>query len=222
MYADYFSAEQVSAQRAFDAVLRNMEKRIAALIFSASTWTPTAITNEWDDYSNATPITDVETAVRAGWAASGIWPDSLIINRLVFRNLRNCTQVIDRIASSGAGSPTKPSDITADMLARVFDLRQVLVAGSSKSTAVEGQSASLSPIWSNEYAMVAKVCESQDMREPGLGRTFHWGEDGSQIGGTVETYREESIRGDVVRVRNDVHEKVLYVECGQLLSNITT
>lgn len=222
MYADYFSAEQISAQRAFDVVLRNMEKRIAALVFNTGTWTPTTVTNEWDDAANATPIDDVEAAVRAVWLASGIWPDSLIINRLVFRNLRKCSQVIDRIASAGAGAPTKASDITADMLARVFDLRQVLVAGSTKNTAAEGQAASLSPIWSSEYAMVAKVAESQDMREPCVGRTLHWGEDGSQIGGTVETYRDEKIRGDVVRVRNDVDEKITYVEAAHLLDNITT
>jgi hypothetical protein len=226
MYMNYFSAEQISAQRAFDAVLRNAEKRIAAMIFNASTWTGsslfTSITNEWDDLTNATPITDVEAAVRKVWSGTGLWPNALIINRHVFRNLRNCTQVIDRITASGAGSPAKPSDVTAQMLAQVFDLEEIIVAGSAKNTATEGQTAVIDKIWSDEYAMVARICRSQDMKEPGLGRTFHWSEDGSQINGTVETYRDETIRGDVVRVRHDTHEKVLYVEAAHLMGNITT
>ena len=69
--------------------------------------------------------------------------------------------------------------------------------------------------------MVARVAETQDHREPCIGRTFHWGEDGSTIGGTVETYRDENIRSDIVRNRLDVDEKRLVIESGHLLTNIT-
>jgi hypothetical protein len=224
MYRDYFEAEVISAQRAFDAVLRNAEKRAAAAIFNATTFSSykSTITNEWDDAANATPITDVEAAVRAVWNQCGLWPNALIINRHVFRNLRNCEQIIDRIASSGAGSPTKPSDITVQQLAAVFDLPQIIVAGGTKNTAAEGQAAAFGKIWSDEYAMVARLVETNDIREPGLGRTFHWGEDGSQVMGTIETYRDETVRSDITRVRHEVDEKLLYVECGHLLENITT
>jgi hypothetical protein len=37
----------------------------------------------------------------------------------------------------------------------------------------------------------------------------------------VESYRDEKVRGDVIRVRHDVDEIVLYPEAGHLLSNIT-
>ena len=50
---------------------------------------------------------------------------------------------------------------------------------------------------------------------------IHWQEDGSQVDGRVETYRDETIRSDVVRVRHDVDEKVLYTEAADLLSNVT-
>lgn len=226
MYASYFDVEAISAQRAFDAVLRDAERRVSALIFNATTWTgpslTTGVTNEWDDYANATPIDDVEAAVRKVYANSGLWANALIINRLVFRNLRNCAKVIDRIVSSGAGSPAKPSDVTTQMLAQVFDLPYIIVAGGTENSANEGQAFSGSPVWSNEYAMVARVATGNDIAEPCLGRTFHWGADGSVIGGTVESYRDEQVRGNVIRVRHQVHEKVLYTECGHLLSNITT
>ena len=223
MYAEYFDAEETAGLRAFDAVLRSAEERASDTLFNATTFTPRTVTNEWDDFTNATPVDDVEAAVRDVWEASGLWPNGLILNRLVFRNLRFCEQIIEKIASSGAGQSVKPGKITVQQLAEVFDLDQIIVAGTPKNTADEGQSVSIAPIWSSEYAMVARIAtRPRDIREPCLGRTFHWGEDGSQIGGTVESYRDEGIRSDVIRVRHDVHEKILYVAAAKLLDNITT
>jgi hypothetical protein len=224
MYADYFDAELVSTERARDVVLRNHERRVAAAVFNATTFTSqtTNVVEEWDDYDAATPIDNVETAVQAVWSRCGLWPNALIINRLVFRHLRQCEQIIDRIASSGAGMPTRAADITAAQLAAVFDLPNIIVAGGAYNSATEGQDASISSIWSSEYAMVARIVGSNDIREPGLGRTFHWGEDGSSIGGTIESYRDETVRGDVIRCRHDVDEKLLVTEAAQLLDNVTT
>ncbi len=68
----------------------------------------------------------------------------------------------------------------------------IIVAGTSKNAAKEGQAATPAQIWSGEYAMVCKIATSVDMREPCIGRCFHWSADGSSIGGTVETYRDEA------------------------------
>jgi hypothetical protein len=226
MYAEYFDAEAVSTLRAFSAVLRNAEARVADAVFNATTWNGAALTtgiaHEWDDAVNCVPITDVEAAVRKIYDGSGLWANALVINRKVLRNLRNSAQIIDRINSEGAGNASKASDVTTEMLARVFDLDYIIVAGTSKNNAKEGQAASPTQIWSDEYAMVCKVATTGDMREPCIGRTFHWSDDGSSIGGTVETYREEAVRGEIVRVRHDVDEIVLYPQAGHLLSNITT
>jgi hypothetical protein len=227
MYASYFDAEAVASMRAFDGVLREQEKRIADLIFNAETWTgaslTTAVPDEWDDPENASPVDDVDAACEKVWAASGQWPNALIINRHVFRNLRKTEQIIDRITSLGAGSPAKAADVTPAMIGQCFDLPLVFVAGGATNSANEGQDASIGKIWSDEYAMVCRVAMTDnDIREPCIGRMFHWDADGSQIEGAVETYRDETVRSDIVRVRNDVDEKLLYVEMGHLLSNITT
>jgi len=226
LYADWIVAEQIAAASAQDAVLRAAEKRVSDLLFNATTFAgKTAdVTLEWDVAHTATavPIQDVETAVRTVWANCGLWPNALVINRTVFRNLRNITQIVDRITASGAGQAAKPSDITAAMLAAVFDLDEVIVSDSAKNTADEGQSVSISSLWSSEYALLCRVARTASIKEPCLGRTFHWNADGSQIGGTIESYRAESNRSDVIRCRHDVHEKLLMAECGYLLGNVTT
>lgn len=225
IYAEYFSAEAVSAKRALDIVLRNQEIRSANLVFNATTWTGSALTTgvsiEWSTIASAIPVTDINNARQKVWDGTGIWPDTLVINRKVFNNLRNCAQVIDRITSSGAGDRATQSDITLQQLAQVFDLPKIRVAGSAKNTADDGQSASLAQIWSDEYAMVCKTTDDADISDPALGRTFHYSEDGSQIGGTMESYRDETVRGDVIRARHQTQEKILYAATGHLLSNIT-
>ena len=226
MYRDYFNAEVIAAARAYSSVLRNAEQRVADAVFNATTFSSftTAITNEWDSNhtANAVPVTDVEAAVSSVYDQCGMWANALIINRKVFRNLLQLDQIRDRISSSGAGTSEAAGNITTQQLAEVFNLDYVIVAGASKNGATEGQTADPTQIWSDEYAMVCKVATSSDFKEPCIGRTFHWSEDGSSIGGTVETYRDESVRSDITRVRHDVDEIVLYAEAGHLLSNVTT
>lgn len=219
MYSDYFDALAVSVERANHAVAIALEKRIAAKVFNAGTFTPTAVTNEWDDVQSATPITDFETAANAMWAETGLWPNALIINRKVYRNLRKCDQIIEQLKYT---FPTLQGNIGIQQIAAAFDVPYVLVAGGAKNTENDPQDGAIDHIWSSEYAGVARICDSNDIRTPGLGRTFHWGEDGSTIGGTVETYRSEEVRSNIVRVRMDTDEKIIYGGCMKLLSNITT
>lgn len=226
MYANYFDAEMVSAERALDFVLRAQEIRAASLIFNTTTWTGASLTQAagtvWSTSASATPIANVKAAALKVYGNSGLWPNAVIMNRKTFKNCIDCAEVIDRIEASGAGQAAKASDVTPQLLAQVFDVDMVLVAGSSKNTAKEGQTASLSQIWSDSYVSVARIPTSNDIREPGLGRTFHWGEDGSQIGGLVESYRDEPKRSDIIRVRNDTHEKVLMSQAAVLITGVSS
>jgi hypothetical protein len=225
-YRYLLQVDRIANARAAGVVARNQEQRVADLVFNTTTWTgaslTTAITHEWDDAVNAVPITDVEAAVQKVYDGSGLKANALVVNWKVFRNLRNCDSIIERINAQGAGAPSKASDINVQMLAQVFDLDYVIVAGASKNTANEGQAAAISQIWSGEYAMVCRVSTSPDMRDPCIGRTFHWSEDGSSIGGTVEEYYEEQSRSRIIRVRHETDEVIMYPQAGHLLSNITT
>lgn len=225
MYAELLDAEMLAAQRAMSAVLVNAEKRCADLLFNATTWTgaalTTGITNEWDDLANATPIADVEAAVRKVYDGSGLWPNALIINRKVFRNLRQNAKIQDLINSQNY-MDVRAGSITSEQLAQVFDLQYVIVAGGTYNAAKEGQAVDPTQIWSDEYAMVAKIATTNDFREPCVGRIFHWTGDGSEMDGRVEQYRDETVRSDIIRVRHDVDELVLYPQAAHLLSNITT
>lgn len=221
MYAEFFDAEVIATARGMRAVIENQEKRVATLIFNASTYSPTNITHEWDDYTNAVPITDIETKVQALYAASGLWPNAMVINRKVFRNLRNCAQIVDRVKYQGF-QDARAGNITIQALQQVFDIENILVAGGTKNTANEGAAISLAPVWSDEYCWIGRIATTPDFREPCAGRIFHWSGDGSQETGLVETYRSEEKRSQVVRVRHEVDEVELHTACNGLIGNVTT
>jgi hypothetical protein len=218
MYDDYFDAEVVSALRARSAVLMNAERRVISKVLSISNTDTAAV--KWDLPGTAKPIDDIEAAVLAIYDASGLWPDTLCMSRKTFRLLRNVEQILDRIASSGAGSPTKATDVTASMLAQVFDIPKIVIAGSTENTANMGQSGVFGQIWDESKVFIGRTASSNDFREPCIGRTFHWNGDGSQIAGTVESYRDETVRADIIRVRHQVDEKLLYEEAGFILTDI--
>jgi hypothetical protein len=52
-------------------------------------------------------------------------------------------------------------------------------------------------------------------------RTFHWGEDGSNIGGQYETYYSDAKRCRMFRQRMDTSEKVITPECGSIITAIS-
>jgi hypothetical protein len=224
-YRHYFDAETVATQRCRDRVLRNQEIRVAGKLFDTAYYTGSKKTTAgvaWDVWATSNPIADVEEAVRAVWTRTGVWPNSIAMSRHAFRDCRNSANVIDRIVASGAGNPAKAKDVTKEMLAAVFDLENVFVAGGAKNAANEKQTRSISSLWSTSYASVFVRGESNDIEEPCFGRTFHWSEDGSQIGGAVETYRDETVRGDVVRCRMQTDEKRIYPEMAQLIDGLVT
>lgn len=224
IYRHLIDAEMGAAAKALDVVLRNFEKRVAALVFNTTTWTgaslTTAVGTPWSTVATATPITDVDNAVRKVWDGCGLIPNALVIGWKAFRHLRRCTQIIDTIKSWGGDDP-KSGNITDRILAQALGVDEVIVAGAVKNTANEGAAAALAGIWDPTMAMVCKVARTSDIAEPCVARTFHYAEDGSNIGATVEQYRDEQIRGDWIRSRMDTDEVVMYPQAGHLLTAVT-
>ena len=220
LYRRYFDAEKMAAIRARRIILRKQEKRIADMVFNASNFTAHQVTNEWDDGANATPIDDVKAGRKAIHDVIGIEPNTLVIAYSTYLDLGLCDQIVDRIKYTNPS--VRRGDIGTGLLAVAFGVDQVVVGDALYNEAKKGQDASLSPIWSNEYAMLCVTSGGQMLGDvPCLGRTFLWTAD-SPTNTVVESYRDEKIRGDVIRVRHETDEEFISTDAGYLLSNITT
>lgn len=222
MYAEYFDAEMVAARRARHAVLLNHERRVIDLITDTGVWTgaalTTAVSNPWTSIGSGTPVANVSAANAAVYAGIGQPANAVIMSWNRFNACRNTEEFLERVKYSGTDARNR--NITRDVMAQVFGVDFVFVAGGVRNTADEGQNAVKASMWPDARVMVCRVATTEDIRETCIGRTFHWGEDGSQIGGVLESYRDETVRGDVIRCRMQTDEKRLYVAAGHLLTSV--
>ena len=227
------AAEMITMMRAQKIMRRAREKRVADMVLNATNFTANAITNEWDDFTNATPITDIKTGKESVRLASGMYPNTLIVNEFVFENLLRCDEVRD-ILTFNYGAQVDLDNITKAQLASILRVKQILVGGEIYDSAASGQDKSTANIWSNEYAMLTTVSESIDISEPSIGRTFLWTTDSANMEVT-EQYRDEDRRADKYRIRSfhqenflqskntsDVVVSNISANVSYLLSNITT
>ncbi len=220
MYAALFDAEEVAVKRAVNRVLRAQEMRIAAMLFNSSNLTVGNVTTEWSTAATATPYDDILAAKEAMRGIGGLLPNKIGMSWKVFNNLLKTKELKDALRYT---SPIEMGGFDAQKraVAQYFGVSEVLVAAGVKDTSGKGKATVISDLWDDEYVILAATgIESQDLREPCLGRTFLWTEDSPEMT-VVESYREEQSRSDIYRVRHNVDEAFVFKGAGYLLGNIT-
>lgn len=221
MYANYLAAEQYAAIRARDAVLRNFETRVVDLLTdTTNTFTggkTGAVAVSWKTFATSAPTADVVGAMKSVYTNSGLIPNAVIMGWFAWQNFRQSADTINRIKYWGGDDPTTEG-ITTSVAARLFGVPNIFIAGAQYNSANQGQTASLSQVWPDDKVFVGRIATTQDFKEPCVGRCFHWSGDGSSPTATVESYRDERVRGNVVRVRMDTDEQILYSNAGYVLT----
>lgn len=207
LYANDVDAEKATSDIAMHTVLREQEKRVSDLLINTTTWTgsPLYVDNSGSPWSN--PATDVVGQALAGGEKVrrnvGMRPNAMIVGPETVSDLLKNADVKGRLG----GVEVVTMEMIQRYLAPIFGVQQIITSDSVLNTASEGVAASMSDIWPNNYAMLAVVARTNSLTEPCLGRTFLWTAD-SPSNTTVEQYRDEDVRSDVFRVRQNVHEKV--------------
>lgn len=217
-YSRLFDLEAEAAARATFVISLAQEADLAALLFSATTFSGATsnVTTEWSTAASATPRADINTAIQAML----INPDSVAMSYKVFLNLVNTDELKDALKYT---NPIEMGSLEAQrgMVAQYFGLENCFVSNAKKDTKKKGVAASVSDVWDDEYVLVFKRANGVSLKNPALGRTFLWVEDSPDIL-TTEQYREDQTRSDIFRVRHNADEVVQFATgCGYLLGNIT-
>ena len=215
LYARYFDAEVVAAKRVAATILRGQEKRILDAI-QAETADMT-ITHEWDDATNAVPLSDINTGKNTVIGLTGTEPNVLLIANTTFQDLGKAAEIIDRIKYTHPG--VKVGELTRQILAEYFGLQEVLVSIAQYNSAKEGQDATLAYMWSEEYAALMCVQSGQDLSEPSYMRTFLWTGD-SPENLVMESYYDDEKRGNVVRGRQYTDEEIIWSGAIYMYENV--
>lgn len=189
------------------------EVELATMLTATATMTQNVTlsgTAQWSDYTNSDPIGDIETGKATIHAAIHINPNTLILGKEVFDILKHHPSFLERFKYTQKGV------ITEDMLAVVFGVEKVIVAGAGYNTAVEGQTDSMSYIW-GKSAILAYIAPSVRPKLMTLGFTYTWKTQ------KVERLRgsdEEDRKGTYVRVGDHYYDqKIVSVSAGYLIKN---
>jgi hypothetical protein len=190
-----------------DMVLNNREKRIVDLVMATANIaqnTTLGGTSQWSDQINSDPLADIKLARTTIFTSTGYRPNRQAMGFLVFEALK-IHPVIKEIIKY-----TERAIVTAQLLAAVFEVEEVLVGAVLRRTSKEGTSDVLADVWGKDvltfYAekspSLKRASFGYQMREEDL-RVFR--------------YREDKRDVDVIRVTEKQDEKIVAATLAYLI-----
>lgn len=216
----FFSLEATTSRLIYRNVQMDYEKRVAAATFNTTTYG--SATNSAVAYTAANLATidfpqDVMAAIERV-AANGAQANTIVMSQTVFNRLCISTKLQTYLRGSLTGQLT--TAVTAGNIAAAFadnGISQVLIGRLRENTATKGQSKSMGGVWNNTYIWVGQVNTGAAMpQDGGAGFTFYWNAEGGLF--VTETYRADDRRSNVLRVRQNVIEKVTDATAGTLIA----
>jgi hypothetical protein len=217
-YSQYLPILELNGRIAATNLLKAQENRIEAELFNATTFSgyTAGVGTEWST-STATPLADIntaKTAVRDN--TGGQEADTMVLSRTNYNHLLHTVTEISGKLQYVTPLDFMPFEAQKRALEEYFGLN-IIIGGAYYNSGLEGASATITAVWSNEYCLVFK--KSMSPGEPGIGWTLLWTAD-SPSNVVAETYEEPQTRSNVLRVRQHTQENVFCAEFGYLLSNI--
>ncbi len=143
-----------------DLIMLDREKRVADLLFSATTFSGytanLALADRWDNYesSSSDPFADIETMRSSVISNSMKFPNVLILGYQVYEKICNHPLVLDRV--KGGATTNIPALLSEAELAKLFKVDRVLVGRAIVNANNVGQTASYGYVW-GKYALMAYI-----------------------------------------------------------------
>lgn len=168
-------------------------------------------TSRFDDYANSTPIETVRNGIQTVHSKLFVKPNKILIPQSVFTVLQDHPDFLERAKYTQLGI------VTADLLARIWDVDQVVIAGAGYNTTNAGQTDSMSYIWGKNI-ILAYVNPAQSPKVLTFARNYQWK---SPIIQRLRGVDEEDRRGTYVR-RGDEYrdQEIASNEAGYLLTTV--
>lgn len=192
------------------------EQRIKAKTFDTGTFTATAATVNYTAANLATidVVNDVDLA-KGRMLLNGLVPNAGIMSYNLFQRIRRTPLLQNQIygvVPRAAGQRALPG---VQDVAQALGLEMLLIGSAPVNANEQGLAYSGSFIWTPDYLAVACV-EGGEYEAGGVGRTIQWTKDTTGLF-TPETYRDDKVRSNVLRVRQNVIEKVIDSTAAELI-----
>lgn len=211
-------SEMNATGRVMDKILLAREIAIAAVL-TGSSWSGAgslAATGDWTA-DTGTPIADFDLQTVGIMNKIGKKANTAVMSYKVFRALRRHSDIIRflGVGSASAGMPgggrSGLADVTANVLSQILDIENIVVVNAIKNTAIEGATASYSPVLT-DTVWVGYVTKAPAIDEPSAGYTFRVNQP------AVRTYYEDAEDQDVYEARELYVPKATCLPAGALIT----
>jgi len=163
----------------------------------------------WDDYDTpsdpAAQVRDYREAVRA---KVGLRPNVMVVSAKGFAALAEHPKILERFKYTSSDS------ITAEMLARLFNLRRVAVGD---AVYMEEGSTTMTDVWGNNAVLAYVPPQISSRRQPSYGYTYTL--NGHPI--TEEPYNERNQKSWIYPVTYERAPVLSGIDSGYLVQNLT-
>lgn len=204
----FFSVESETARFLLRQIKLGHEKRVADLLWAASTPFATADQTRAVAYTNTNIATiDVARDVAAAKLALnklGYEPNCVAMSANVFELIRRSTLLQNQFF--GVISNTGARLLSEAEIAAALGVQTLSVGRAAYNTANKGKSYSGSFIVPDSKIIVGQIAGGE-FTAGGIGRTLVWAADAA--GFVSESYRDEARRSNVLRVRMNTDEVVI-------------
>lgn len=126
----------------------------------------------WNDDANGDPFTDIALGQTTILQNTGYEPNVLVMSWPVYQALRKHPLIIDRVKYTQPGG-IMAEDMTPQLLARAFDVDEVLVSKAVYNTAAEGAAGTYSFIV-GKSALLCYRAPAAGLWQPTAGYTMAW------------------------------------------------
>ena len=183
----------------------------ATRFFGTGTWgtngsDPTITWNTADSI----PLEDIDGHKRTMEAATSMEPNKIIMSKVVFDVLKRHAQVKDQIKYTSAANVTK------ELLAKLFEVDEIVVLAAVYDSAAYGATASMGYIAGNHFLML-HTTDNPSLESPSAGYNFAWTQYGKN-GYKVKTIEQENKGATRVEVHNYHDMRQIAADLGSFIN----
>lgn len=130
--------------------------------YSSSNKVTLSGTDQWSDYTNSDPISDVNDAKEAIRQQTGIYPNNIEIPATVMKTLKGHPKILERIKYTQTGI------VTAALLAEIFEIPTVLIG---KAIGFDDAGVAID-FWGTDVILAYVPSAPSTVEEPSYGYTY--------------------------------------------------
>lgn len=210
------NADTYGTNTATEALFLRRERQVATAVLTAANWTSNEdVAGLWAAGAGNTFIVDVENAIETIRARSGIRPNVLMMDASTFSNVVQESTVIARMQL--APSTTSPVVVSAQLLAQLFRLEEVLVGDAIRNSATEradGSDFTAADIWevtaTKGSAFLFYRASSPSIVSPSAGYSI------TSLGPVVDSFFLRNTKSTVYEAYEEVDHLVTAPDLGHL------